>query len=418
MAITVANIQTAGDYFRRASETNDLTAAKALEAAALAIEDVHSHALFRFTQRRQAFDYLDTETDYSLLDSLRISDLRMIRSIRKVDDHNDDFDMVDPEQFDVLAGSASTNKVWALEYRDGRPILRLNQASLGSSTTVHSAVDHDANGTWTADTSTSDATNVSTDDDIYRVGGGSVRFDVDVSQSGNNRATISISDMTSVDLSDYQDQGVIRLRLYVPDVADDTSIYISSVEFRWGSDSSNYWSRTVTRPVDSALFTDRWNTLEFKWNDATQTGTVDETAIDYLLVTVNYGASQPDDEGFRINDIKIYNPKEMEMVYFSNSTVKVTSTGIWKARATAPSDELLCPDNYKMVYVSAYNWYVAQLLYPNDSTKITAYERAYRGQYNPRARKWIGGELERMVIEQGERAKIKQTKLTPQISFS
>ena len=57
MAITIASIQAAGDYFRRTAETNELTAAKALEAAALAVEDVHAQALFRFTQRRQTFDY-------------------------------------------------------------------------------------------------------------------------------------------------------------------------------------------------------------------------------------------------------------------------------------------------------------------------------------------------------------------------
>ena len=38
MAVTVANIQTAGDFFRRSTETGDLTAPKALEAAALAIQ--------------------------------------------------------------------------------------------------------------------------------------------------------------------------------------------------------------------------------------------------------------------------------------------------------------------------------------------------------------------------------------------
>src|SRR3990167_794464 len=106
--------------------------------------------------------------------------------------------------------------------------------------------------------------------------------------------------------------------------------------------------------------------MEFAWKDATETGTVDETAIDYLLVTINYSASQADAVGFRINDFKIYNPKEMKLVYFSNYTVKTTSTNIWKLRADATSDLILAPDQYKQIYVDAYNLYVAQFIYPMD----------------------------------------------------
>ena len=153
--------------------------------------------------------------------------------------------------------------------------------------------------------------------------------------------------------------------------------------------------------------------MHFDWRDATETGTVDETAIDYLQVTINYSSSQGDDTGFRINDINIYNPKEMKLVYFSNYTVKVTSTGIWKARATATTDELLCPDIYKNTYVDAFNWYVAQFIYPNNHEIVKSYELKYRGQYDSRKKKWVGGSLQTLIKEQGERIKLPQRKLTP-----
>src|SRR3990167_5590431 len=424
LAILVSDIQSAGNFFRRSTETADFTAAKSLEAAALAIEDVHSQALFRFTQRVQRFDYLDGHADYVIADnatnfeaSLRAPDFRAIKDLRLSQSHDDDFDFVDPNYFAIRFGEGSKNKIYTVEQRDGAQVLRVNQPDIGSSTSVHEANDHDANGTWTADATNSDALNVSTDSVVYQEGGGSVKFDADVSQSGNNRVTLENTDMTSIDLSAYRGTGVIRFWVYIPDITDDTSQYVTSVEFRWGSSSSNYWSLTRAKPVNSAVFQDRWNLMEFAWKDATETGTVDETAIDYLEVTINYSASQADAVGFRINDINIYNPKEMKLIYFSNFTVAITSTLIWKARATATSDILLAPDIYKNVYVDAFNWYMMQFLYPLDANLVKAYELKYKGQYDARQKKWKGGSLERMVREMGERLKLPQRHLTPQIKF-
>lgn len=424
MATTIANILTAGDYFRRSTETNELTSAKALEAAALAIEDIHNQALFRFTQRVQRFDFLDGQSDYVISDnatnfeaSIRAPDFRAVKDVRLSVEHDDDFDFVTPNEFALTYGKGGTEKVYCVEQREGAQVMRINQADIGSSTAVHTAVDHDANGTWTADTTNSDTTNVGTDSVKYIEGGGSVKFDADVSQSGNNKVTVYNSDMTAVDLSAYRQTGIIRFWVYLPDITDDTSMYVSSIEFRWGSSDSAYWSLTRARPANAPLFQDRWNLMEFAWADATETGTVDETAIDYLLVTINYAAGQADAVGFRINDFKIYNPKEMKLVYFSNYTVKTTSTGIWKPRATATSDELLAPDQYKQVYVDAYNMYVASFIYPMDDKRIAIYEQKYRGQYEPRTRKWVGGSLQKIVREQGERIKLPQSKLRPQLAW-
>ena|SRR3990167_7451181 len=418
MSIRVSDIQTAGNYFRRSTETADFTAAKSLEAAALAIEDVHSQALYKFTQRVQRFDFLDGQADYILSDTsigigVRLPDFRAPKDLRMSVDHDDDYDYIDPNAFSLIFGKTLTDKVYTIEQRDGANVLRVNQADIGSSTTLHQANDHDANGTWAVDSTNSDATNIGTDSIVYQANSGSIKFDADVSQSSNNRVAISVSDMTSVDVSAYQNTGIIRFWLYIPEVTDDTSNYVTSVDFRWGNDSSNYWSRTVSRPANSFRFQDRWNLMHFDWRDATETGTVDETAIDYLQVTINYSSSQGDDTGFRINDINIYNPKEMKLVYFSNYTVKVTSTGIWKARATATTDELLCPDIYKNTYVDAFNWYVAQFIYPNNHEIVKSYELKYRGQYDSRKKKWVGGSLQTLIKEQGERIKLPQRKLTP-----
>ena len=107
----------------------------------------------------------------------------------------------------------------------------------------------------------------------------------------------------------------------------------------------------------------------------------------------------------------------MKLIYFSNFTVAITSTLIWKARATATTDILLAPDIYKNVYVDAFNWYMMQFLYPLDANLVKTYELKYKGQYSQQKKRWIGGSLERLVREAGERNKLPSRHLTPQIKF-
>ncbi len=412
MSILVSDIIAAGDMFRRTTEANELTAAKQLEAAALAIEDVHSQANYRFTQRRETFDYLEGETDYAINEGLNVTDFKEVKDIRLTDENTFPFDFIDPNQFDTSNASFPDRCNYTVEWRDGQPILRVSQSGAGSSAALHTAADHDANGTWAVDSTNSDATNIGTDSYVYRANGGSIKFDITVAQSGNNKATISTSDMTAVDLTNYQNQGVIRMWVYIPDVADDTSDYISSVELRWGSSASAYWTVTSSKPIDSAVFQDRWNLMEFKWNEATKTGSPTVSSITHLLVTINYSASQPDDIGFRINDIRIFQPVDMEMLYFSTATVKITSTNIWKTRATVTTDILLAPDVYKPVYVAAYNYYAAHFIYPADDKRLDIYERKY-GLVDPNSSKRVGGLIGRMIRQQGEREKLPLKKLTP-----
>src|SRR3990167_4854071 len=136
MALTIANIIAAGDMFRRSTETVELTTAKQLEAAALAIEDVHSQALFRFTLRRQTFDYLQGETDYAINESLNVTDFKQVKDVRNVDNNTFGFDFVTPNQFDVSEASYPDRNNYTVEYRDGQPILRLSQVWVGSVTTI------------------------------------------------------------------------------------------------------------------------------------------------------------------------------------------------------------------------------------------------------------------------------------------
>lgn len=166
------------------------------------------------------------------------------------------------------------------------------------------------NGTWSVG---DDGTNLTDDADEYKVGVGSLNFDIDVSSDTDNKVTITNSTFTSVDLSSYEDTGKIRMWVYLPDVT-----YITNMDLRWGTDSSNYWELTgVSTDYKKQAFRDGWNLVQFDWADTnvTETSSPDDEDVGYILLTINYSSSQSDDTDFRLDAIRIANTFSGEDVY-------------------------------------------------------------------------------------------------------
>lgn len=93
---------------------------------------------------------------------------------------------------------------------------------------------------------------------------------------------------------------------------------IVNVKLRIGSDSGNYYEKTITAGHFQA-FIDGWNLCRFDLSDATETGSVDKTAIDYLRVTVTYNTNQT---GYY--EVTLPDPVDMSVNsgdYFSNGAV-------------------------------------------------------------------------------------------------
>lgn len=216
-------------------------------------------------------------------------------------------------------------------------------------TTVLANNAYDSDGTWTAG---DDATNVTTDTDEFKEGTGSINFDIDVSQDADNKATLSLSDMTAQDLDAFEDTGKWRMWVYLPDVT-----YITSTTFRWGSSSTKYWELDKESDYKLHAFHDGWNLIEFSWGDSavTETGspvTADAGAIDYLALIINYSSSQPDDTDFRLDAIRIAN------TWDSNTVYNVTYLK-QPAQVKNEMDEFEIPEGYEYLLI---DYAVAQIL--------------------------------------------------------
>lgn len=225
----------------------------------------------------------------------------------------------------------------------GTRFLLVKHQGAGSSAVLHTCDSLTSNGTWAADTSGSDATNLTIDSVTKKEGAASLNFDFSVSQSGNDFAAISNSTLTAVNLSSMEDLGTLFMWVFMPSITN-----ISSVLVRWGSDSSNYWEKSVTTQHTGQSFVVGWNRLGFAWSSATETSSPSASAIDFLYVRIVYSASQANATDFRIDDIRMELPQSMEFSYYSTSFVRDsdnTLQDVFDTSATPDGDDATILDD-------------------------------------------------------------------------
>jgi hypothetical protein len=192
-----------------------------------------------------------------------------------------------------------------------------------------------SNGSWAAG---GGASNLTLDELQYIYGSAALNFDLG---SGGSVGYIEISDMTDVDLSNHDEIGAVFANVYIPDPD-----IITNFIMRWGNDSSNYWSVTVTSPHDQSDFKTGWQILKFEWNGATETGTVDPETIDYLRLSVTYDGTAETD--MRVDKITCSNGEIYEQEYYSEFLFE-NSAGTWIAKPTATTDIInLDEDGYNI----------------------------------------------------------------------
>ena len=342
MAITCANLTTLINTFIRDTTTDSVSAAERRaamdEATVWLIENTtNDHIIETYN-----LDYVDGIHNYkissALADFLEPADLR-----RATDDHGMPATHKSSREMAEDIGSGSSEFAFAIERKDSSAyaIINLQGKYQRQSIATFDSLTADG-GTWVADTTNSDAVTVVADEIEMTEGAGSTKFDVDVSQSANNRATLS-STITSVDLTDWDDIGSFTLDVYVPDATETTSVTLY-----WGNSSTVYFSLAKTTDAQGNTIADGWNTFKFDWPDATETGSVDVTAIDYIRIDVNYGAGQGDDTGYRIDNLQIAKPERLVFYYLGMSlgwTAAGTLTKIY--RYTAETNVPFYSDSYE-----------------------------------------------------------------------
>lgn len=223
---------------------------------------------------------------------------------------------------------------WAIERHDSDAYLVVNLQSNKPMAQIASfdSLTSDG-GTWAADTSASDALNVTSDTYEFKQGSGSISFDITVAQSVNNRATIS-STVSTQDLSPYDSTGSFIFWIYIPTITN-----TSSVTLYWGTSSTAYWSATATTPLNGGAWVAGWNRVKIDWNGATKTSTPVSTAISYIRFDVNYAAGQTNDTHYRLDDLTLVKPETLTF-YYTSYYVGTDTTGATPRTAYSATSDI------------------------------------------------------------------------------
>lgn len=214
----------------------------------------------------------------------------------------------------------------ALSIEDNSTVRTLRASGIGlrAGDTINDANSLTENGTWSAG---GNAINLAVDTVNFVSGNASLKFDISASGS---TAYLENSTMTAVDLTDYVNMGSAFVYVYIPS----TSI-ITSIALRWGSSSSDYYTVTATTTQDNTAFVVGWNLLRFDWAGATETGSVTDTAIDYIRVTFNYSGTAT--TSCRVDNIVFRLPAIYNLKYYSNYLYRSTG-GTWLEKPTSSDD--------------------------------------------------------------------------------
>jgi len=245
-----------------------------------------------------------------------------IIDIRPIGERSTDDDIFGTysREFDIKKEFNSTT----IEVIDGVKTLRLSKELSGR--TVISEMDSLTSGVTI--TGGSDVTNLTTDTLDYISGNRSVKFGL---SGSTGTGTIFLQLDSTIDLSDMEDVGSLFQWLKFPDAS-----ALSNVELRFGQDVSNYWGVTVTSAHDRAFEDNAWTLLRHDWSEASEVGSPDSSAIDYIAIVFNYTIGAPQ-TGVKLDCITASKGEAWEVLYYSNALF-VGEDGTWKSTPTADSD--------------------------------------------------------------------------------
>ncbi len=159
----------------------------------------------------------------------------------------------------------------------------------------------------------------------------SLRFNLAGSSTGTITGTIS-----SVDLTDYEGVGVVFLAIETPSTTD-----LTSITARVGSSASDYVAVTETAGFLGAFQVDTWLLVAFDLAGASETGTMDWSAVDYLQVRIAHTASI---NNFRLGGMWVAMPSLNEIIYQTAAIFKNLTTGALSQSIGSDNDLIILND--------------------------------------------------------------------------
>lgn len=227
------------------------------------------------------------------------------------------------QAFDVVKQNIfSMQNMFTLNFSTGIKTIRINAPWLNTPVVINQIEGVALNGTWSTGGT---ASNLAVNNTNFAQGSGALQFDVT-----SGAATLVNTTMAAVDLSDVENQSSLFVWVYVP-----TGSSLTSVNLKWGSSASNYWSSTVTQNQQGVSFVNGWNLCQFVWSIASSSGSPDSSAINYALVTLNVTATMT---ACLVNGLDSILGTILNYSYYSKYLFRDSSTGAFQETVTDDSN--------------------------------------------------------------------------------
>lgn len=226
------------------------------------------------------------------------------------------------QTFDRIKGVLPSGNLATFKYVNGSPVIRIVSSQPQSQAVLDTMTETTG---WTAGGSTG---TIYQDTAVYYQQPASLRFTLTGSSAGTLTKAI-----TEQNLSSYQNVGVAFLAVYVPNAST-----LTSIQLKIGSSASAYSSVTNTAGFTGAWTSNNWLLVDFDFSTATDTGTPDWSAIDYVQVTINHTGTQTN---FRVGDLFIAQPCAMNILYQSSAVFQASGGTTLSSQITANTDTVI-----------------------------------------------------------------------------
>lgn len=227
----------------------------------------------------------------------------------------------------------------AIKNYNGTTVLQIN-SDVNSKTLVAAELDGLTSGSpsgtsWTA---FGDAETLAADTDDYVKGNGSLKFNIDA--SGGTTAGIENAGVGALDMTDYF--GGTSSFFAWAKIASTTNL--TNYKLRFGTDSSNYYEKTITTQHDGTAFVNGWNLLRFDVASYSTTGTPTNSSIGYFALYMTKDAAKVSETDYKFDWLVLKRGVVHEVEYYTKYGWQ-SSAGAYKNNSTDELDVLVADDD-------------------------------------------------------------------------
>lgn len=243
---------------------------------------------------------------------------------------------------------------FTIQFNTAVKTIRINDTSLPAQTLLDGC---NSTTNWAVGGS---ATNLTLDNVNWVASSGSLKFNISAGVSPIT-GSISVNEPAQVDLSTQLNQASLFYYIYFPSVTG-----ITSTEIRWGSDSNNYYSRTLTTTNEGNAFAVGWNLIRADWLGATVVGSPVVTAIDYLYIGVTTNGTAF--TGINVDNIVSVMGLYRMIRYYSKYLFRSGTTGAFQETVTDNSNLVNLDTESYNLFFNLVAFYATQQIQGLDAT--------------------------------------------------